>query len=88
MKINRITVTRYEYELPDLSLKIKGFDTLYSPGSRQKTTGSILTKMLGKSLLVDEVHPIQIAHARFYFAFIFLLIFPSEAITTKWKPHW
>lgn len=43
MKINRITVTRYEYELPDLSLKIKGFDTLYSPGSRQKTTGSILT---------------------------------------------
>ena len=37
-------------------------------------TGSILTKMLGKSHWVDEVHPIQIAHARFFFAFIFLLI--------------
>ena len=34
--------------------------------------GSILTKMLGNSFFGEGVHPLQIAHARFFFAFILL----------------
>ena len=37
--------------------------------------GSILTKMLGNSFFGEGVHPLQIAHSRFFFGFIILLFF-------------
>ena len=35
--------------------------------------GSVLTKIIGNGFIGDGVHPLQIAHGRFFFAFIFLL---------------
>lgn len=44
IKITRITVTRFDYELADLGLEEKlGFDIVYQPGSRLPAGGSILT---------------------------------------------
>lgn len=44
LTITRIVVTHYEYELADLSLDPRyGWDTLYTPGARLRTGGSILT---------------------------------------------
>ena len=44
LKITRIIVIHFQYELADLSLEARyGFDTVYTPGSRLATKGSILT---------------------------------------------
>lgn len=44
LKITRMTVTHYEYEIADMGLEEKlGFDTVYQPGSRLPGGGSILT---------------------------------------------
>ena len=43
LNITRVVVTHFEYELADLSLDPRyGWDTLYTPGARWKTGGSIL----------------------------------------------
>jgi L-alanine-DL-glutamate epimerase-like enolase superfamily enzyme len=44
LKITRIVVTHFQYELADLGLEEKlGFDTVYAPGSHLSSKGSILT---------------------------------------------
>ncbi|MBV7339560.1 mandelate racemase [Chloroflexi bacterium TSY] len=44
LKINRIIITHFQYDLMDLALEVKyGFDTVYTPGDRFSTGGSILT---------------------------------------------
>jgi L-alanine-DL-glutamate epimerase-like enolase superfamily enzyme len=43
MRITRITVTHFSYEVPDLGLEEQlGFDLVYQPGNRLKQGGSIL----------------------------------------------
>jgi len=48
--------------------------------------GSIITKILGNSLLGDGVNPFQIAHARFFFSFIFLVLL-SRFYKTEFKSN-
>ena len=44
IKMTRITVTRYDWEILDLGREERlGFDLVYRPGSRLKAPGSILT---------------------------------------------
>ena len=44
LRITRIVINRYQYDLDDLGLEEKfGFDTIYSPGSRLSANGTILT---------------------------------------------
>ena len=44
LKITRITVTLYSYEVADLGLEERlGFDTVYRAGSRLPLNGAILT---------------------------------------------
>ena len=44
IKMTRITVTRYDWEVLDLGREERlGFDEVYRPGNRQKAPGSILT---------------------------------------------
>ena len=44
LKITRLRVTSFQYELPDLALDPRyGWDTLYTPGSTFMSEGSILT---------------------------------------------
>ena len=44
IKMTRITVTQYDWEVQDLGQEERlGFDLVYRPGSRLKAPGSILT---------------------------------------------
>jgi len=43
IKITRLTVTNFKFEVPDLGLEVKlGFDTVYQPGSKLSSGGGIL----------------------------------------------
>ena len=49
--------------------------------------GSIATKVLGGSILGENINPFQIVHGRFFFSFILLFIF-SFVFKTSFKTYW
>jgi L-alanine-DL-glutamate epimerase-like enolase superfamily enzyme len=43
MKITRITIWQYGWEIQDLGVDYNGFNTVYEPGARRPTRGNVLT---------------------------------------------
>jgi L-alanine-DL-glutamate epimerase-like enolase superfamily enzyme len=43
MKIRRITITQYSWEMRDLGVDYNGFNTVYEPGARRQARGHVLT---------------------------------------------
>lgn len=49
---------------------------------------TLLAKMLGTDTLGPPLHPLQISHGRFVFAFMALVLFAAIVRPTLVKPHW
>ncbi|MGN6563985.1 MAG: hypothetical protein ACTHMU_15135, partial [Thermomicrobiales bacterium] len=43
LRITRLTVRQYEYELPDMGYDYNGFNNVYQPGARSRAGGYIFT---------------------------------------------
>ena len=42
LRIERLTVVEFAYELADLGVDYNGFNTVYAPGATRKATGHVL----------------------------------------------